>query len=188
MAVPALSPLSRAGLGGAAAAAGGDTGQQGPGLGCDSSTSAGGLQEDVDSCWQSSGAHTPGAQRSFSASGFPAWSCCFPRTRHRAPEAPTAAPNWAASPAGSSHGRWMCPSQHFGALALPWHLWRCWRADPCGASAGQGWNLGTDGGSPPNPSGAGESSPVVSVRQRRSRAPGCSPAAPGKLLILKLPC
>lgn len=94
MAVPALSPLSRAGLGraAAAAAAGGDTGQQGPGLGCSSSTSAGGLQEDVDSCWQSSGAHTPGTQRSFSTSAFPAWSCCFPRTRHRAPEAPTAAP------------------------------------------------------------------------------------------------
>lgn len=43
-----------------------------------------------------------------------------------------------------------------------------------------------DGGSPPHPSSADESSPVVLVGES-SRAPGSSAAASGKLLILKLP-
>lgn len=75
VAVPGLSPLSRAGLGGTAVLEQEVTrlrGQQGRALGWNSSTSAKGWRRMLIPAWQSIAAHTPGVQRSFSASGFAA--------------------------------------------------------------------------------------------------------------------
>lgn len=133
VAVPGLSPLSRAGLGGTAVLEQEVTrlrGQQGRALGWNSSTSAKGLEEDVNSCLAKHRCtHSRSPKELFClwfcspAMKHPAWSCWTNLWRNRAPEEPTV--NWAAPAAGKSPRRWMCHSQHLGALTLPWDLWRC---------------------------------------------------------------